>query len=88
MYKIKKCLPIEARLQIYHSFIQSHINYCSLLWGFTSKFNIYVLFTNQKKGTRAVIPGFIKNGYRDGETAGHTKSAFNDYKILTIFGIM
>ena len=44
-------------------------------------------FTNQKKGTRAVIPGFIKNGYRDGETAGHTKSAFNDYKILTIFGI-
>ena len=29
MYKIKKFLHLAARLQIYHSFVQSHVNYCS-----------------------------------------------------------
>ena len=79
---------MEARLQIYHSFIQFHINYCSFLWGFTSKSNIYALFTKQKNGLRAVIPGFIIYGYRDGDTDGHTKSAFTNYKILTTHGIL
>ena len=32
LYKIKKYLPLHARLQVYHSFVQSHINYCSLVW--------------------------------------------------------
>ena len=26
MYKLKKILPLNVRLQIYHSFVQSHIN--------------------------------------------------------------
>ena len=34
MYKLKKFLPLKVRLQIYHSFIQSHLNFCSLVWGF------------------------------------------------------
>ena len=44
MYKIKKFLPLTARLQIYHSFVQSHVNYCSLVWGFSTKSNIEALF--------------------------------------------
>ena len=48
MYKIKKFLPLNARQQIYHSFVQSYVNYCSLVWGFTAKSNIDSLFT--KKG--------------------------------------
>ena len=36
MFKIKKFLPLKARLQVYHSFIQSHISYCSLVWGFVA----------------------------------------------------
>ena len=70
--------------KIDHSFIQSRINYCSLLWGFTNKSNIDVLFTKQKKGIKAVIPGFIIYG----ETAGHAKSDFTNYKILNINGII
>ena len=31
MYKIEKLMPLEARLQIYHSFVQSHTNFCSLV---------------------------------------------------------
>ena len=37
MYKIKSSLPLQARLQIFHSLVQSHINFCSLVWGFSAK---------------------------------------------------
>ena len=63
MFKVKKYLPITARIQIYHSFVQSHLNYCSLVWGFTCKSNIEAIFTKQKKGLRAIIPGFINYRY-------------------------
>ena len=32
LYKIKHLLPMKSRLQIFHSFIQSHINFCSVVW--------------------------------------------------------
>ena len=76
MYKIKKLLPLKARLQIYHSFVQSHINFCSLVWGFSCKSNIEAIFCKQKKGLRAVIPGFINYNYKD------------EYNILTIQNII
>ena len=88
MYKIKKLLPLKARLQVYHSFIQSHINYCSLVWGFCCKSNIEAIFSKQKKGMRAVVPGYINYFFRDGTLPGHTKSAFNDHKILTVHNII
>ena len=88
MYKIKKFLPLKARLQIYHSLVQSHLNFCSLVWGFTSKSNIEAIFTKQKKGLRAVIPGFINYKYRDGDIPGHTKPAFSEYEILNIHGLI
>ena len=84
LYKIKKYLPLHARIQIYHSFVQSHINYCSLVWGFSSKDNIESIFAKQKKGLRAVIPGFINYRYRAGDIPGHTKSYFTEYNILTV----
>ena len=59
MYKLKKHLPLDARLQIYHSFVQSHLNYCSLIWGFAAKTHIDSLFVKQKMGIRAVLPGFV-----------------------------
>ena len=88
MYKLKNTLPLKARLQIYHSFVQSHLNFCSIVWGFSAKSNIDALFAKQKKGLRAVIPGFIRYNYRDGETPGHTKHKFSEYKILTIHNII
>ena len=75
MYKLKHQLHVAARIPIYHSFVQSHINYCSLFWGFSAKSNIESLFTAQKKGMRAIVPGFIKYMYRvDGTLPGHTKA--------------
>ena len=63
MYKIKKFLPLQARLQIYHSFVQSYINYCSLVWGFSNKSNLDKLLAKQKQGIRAIIPGFVNFKY-------------------------
>ena len=74
MYKLKNLLPLKARILIYHSFIQSHINYCSLVWGFAARTHIDSLFSKQKKGIRAVVPGFINYKYRDGVLPGHTKN--------------
>ena len=88
MYKIKKFLPLKVRLQIYHSFVQSHINFCSLVWGFSSKSNIEAIFTKQKIGMRAVIPGFINYKFKDGKIPGHTKAAFSEYQILTIHNLI
>ena len=35
-------------------------------------------------GIRAVIPGFVNYKYKNGQSPGHTKSAFSEYNILTI----
>ena len=80
MYKLKGLVPVSVMLQIYHSFIQSHINYCSLVWGFSAKSNIESLFTGQKKGIRSVMPGFVKFFYKDGITPAHTKPGFTKFK--------
>ena len=88
MYKIKHLLPLQARLQIYHSFVQSHLNFCSLVWGFSCKSKIESLFSCQKKGLRAVMPGYVNYFYKDGQLPVHTKPAFKEYNILTVHGII
>ena len=88
MYKIKSKIPLNIRLQIYHSFVQSHLNFCSLVWGFTNKSNLEMLFTMQKKAMRAVMPGYVNYFYKEGQLPTGTKKYFNDYGILTIHGII
>ena len=88
MYKIKNLLPVRARLQIFHSFVQSHINFCSLVWGFSAKTNIDALFASQKKGMRAVMPGYVNFFYHDGTLPSHTKPYFNKFNVLTVQGVI
>ena len=88
MHKIKRYLPITARLQIYQSFVQSHINFCSLVWGFTSKSHIDSLFTKQKQGVRIVMPGYVNYHYNEGQLPAHTRESFKEYGILTIHGVI
>ena len=49
LFKLKTILPLTARKNIYYSFVQSYLNYCSLVWGLGSKSNIEPLFTEQKR---------------------------------------
>ena len=88
LYKLKCTLPLVARKTLFQSFVQSHVNYCSLVWGLTIKSNIENIFTSQKKALRAVIPGYVNYYYKDGITPQHTKPAFTEYNILTIQNII
>ena len=88
MYRIRTHLPLSVRVQIYHSFVQSHLNFCSLVWGFAAKAHINSLFAQQKKGMRAVMPGHVNYFYKDGILPSGTKSSFNSLAILTVHGII
>ena len=88
MFKIKRKLPIKARLQIFQSLVQSHLNFCSLVWGFAAKSHIDSLFTKQKQGIRAVMPGYVNYYYKDGKLPDHTKATFKEYEILTVHGLI
>ena len=88
MYRIKHHLPLKVRIELYHSFVQSYPNFCSLVWGFAAKAHIDSLFRKQKQGIRMVMPGFVNYFYKDGQLPAHTQASFNEYKILTVHGII
>ena len=48
LFKLKKSVPISARKNIFYSFVQSHLNYCSLVWGLGTKSSIEPLFWSKK----------------------------------------
>lgn len=88
MYKLRPILPAKARLQIFNSLVQSHLNYCSLVWGSTCKSNIDSLFATQKKAMRAVMPGHVNYYYKDGQLPTHTKSGFTSHNVLTVHNVI
>ena len=88
LYKLKSFLPISARKNIFHSFVQSHLNYCSLVWGLSPKATLDPLFSEQKKAIRALMPGYNINYYKNGIKPCHTKPFFTEYKILTVHSII
>ena len=49
LYKLKTFLPLSARKNIFHCFVQSHISYCSLVWGLGPKTSLEPLFSEQKR---------------------------------------
>ena len=88
IYKIRRHIPPGTRLQIFHSFVQSHLNYCSLIWGFAAKSHIDSVFSKQKSGIRAVMSGYVQFKYRDGQIPTHTKSTFHNLNVLTVQSII
>ena len=90
LYKLKGILPQKARETIFHSFVQSQLNYCSLIWGTSAKSHIESLFVTQKKAMRALMPGFTISHFtnENGTTPTHTKPAFTSFSILTVQNII
>lgn len=88
LHKLKKILPLKARLLTFNSLVQSHLNYCSLVWGSTNRNKIEQLFTTQKKAIRAIMPGYINYFYNDGNTPTHTKEFFIEHDILTVHNLI
>ena len=88
MYKLKRLLPVSARFQVFQSLVQSHLNFCSLVWGFASKSHIESLFIKQKQAMRTVMSGYVNYKYRDGNPPAHTKRAFENHNVLTVHSII
>ena len=88
IFKLKSIIPVTARLTIYNSLVQSHLNYCSLIWGTTCKSNIDKLFSTQKKAIRGVMPGYANNYYKEGNLPTHTKPFFTTRGLLTVHNII
>ena len=70
-------IPVRTRLQIYHSFVHSHLNFCSIVWGFAAKSHFDSVLSKRKSGIRAIMAGFVNFKYRDGIIPSHTKPSFN-----------
>ena len=75
---------------MYYSFIQSHLIYCSNVWGLGSKSSIKTVFIAQKRAIRTIF--FIKLAKKDETTGvytyGHTKNIFNENDILTLHNLI
>lgn len=85
--KVKGIFPLSVLRTLYHSFIQSHINYCSLLWGLGCKSSLNSIFVAQKKAIRVISPGFVRYWYdkKTAQTPSHTKKYFGDLKLPNVY---
>ena len=88
MYKLNFSIPLKARLNIYHSFIPSHLNYCSVVWGLSYNSNIEKLLTVHKKGLRSLLSGYVTYFYKNGVLPTCTKPFFKKYNILTVQSVI
>ena len=49
LYKMKNILPQKTLQTLFHSFIQSHINYCTSIWGLGTKNSLKKCLSARKK---------------------------------------
>ena len=87
MNESKHKIPLKVRIQIYHSFLQSRINYCSLVWGFAAKSHIESLFSKQKE-VHAIMLGHVNYFYNVGTLPANTERSYKKYGLLTIHSII
>ena len=79
-YSLGHMFTLQTLKTLYPSFIQSHLIFCSYIWGTGSKCSLQSIFVAQKKAIRAVT--FTKLFTKDNElqtySYGHTKPLFKD----------
>ena len=73
LFKIRDKLPLNARINFYHSFIYPYLAYSVVVWGNTSYVHIKPLILQQKRIIRIISDA----GYRD-----HTTPLFRRFSIL------
>ena len=90
LYKLKGLVPNSVLKLVYNSHVQSHVNYCSNIWGLGSKNSINSIFIAQKKAIRSIENGYVNYFYNKetGEIPCHTKEIFDKNGLLTIHNII
>ena len=61
--RLKGPLDYASRLSIYKSFIMSHLNYCPVVWMFTSKYSLSKLEDIKKRAFRFVLDDYESDYY-------------------------
>ena len=89
-FRARHMFNIPTLKTLYYSFIQSHLVYCSSIWGTGSKNSLRSIFVAQKKAVRAI--SFTKLYSKDDTTHeysyGHTKSLFKSLELLTVHNLI
>ena len=90
LYKLKGLVPNRVLKLVYNSHVQSHLNYCSNVWGLGSKNSINSIFIAQKKAIRSIENGYVNYFYNKetGEIPCHTKEIFHKNGLLSIHNII
>lgn len=90
LFRARYVLNIQSLKLLYYSFIQSHMVYCSGVWGLGSKISLNSIFLSQKRAIR--IMSFTKLYKKDKlsgvYTYGHTKKIFKEYNLLSIHNLV
>ena len=90
LFRGRHILNRESLNKLYFSFIQSHMVYCSNVWGLGSKSSLQSIFISQKRAIRTMT--FTKLYKKDATTGsytyGHTKNIFNKYGFLCIHNLI
>ena len=73
--KIKKYLSQEHRIQFYKSYIQPHIDFCSIVWGSSSESNKCKIFKLQKRACKVILDYRVDN----------STEAMQSLKIMSIY---
>ena len=90
IYRLKGLVPESVLKNLYNSFIQSHLNYCSSVWGLGTKSSLNNIFISQKKAVRAIENRFNNFFYNPetGDLPCHTKEIFTRNNILTVHNLI
>ena len=90
LFRARHILSKISLNTLYYSFIQSHMIYCSSVWGLGSKNSLSSIFVSQKRAVRTMT--FTKLYKKDKTTGlytyGHTKSIFNEFNLLNIHNLI
>lgn len=86
LYKLREILPTKALKNIYHGFIESHLLYCSAVWGTVPTSRLNNLFTAQKKAIRAISPDHVNFFFNPSNSniPTHTKPIFKKLSLLAL----
>lgn len=75
LFKIRDCLPMEARLKFYYSFMYPYLVYNVLSWGSASDSVLYPLIIQQKRIVRTIC---------NSERTDHSSPLFYRLKLLKL----
>ena len=73
--KIKAFLSKEHRIQFYKSYIQPHIDFCSIVWGSASEANKLKIYRLQKRACRVILDYNVDN----------SREAMKSLKIQSVY---